>query len=119
MILLWSFCGVAAAYCIGRYNQSNKLFWTLFTSFVLGISVAAVYNKYVQSDKVEAHQITQVCPTQDVPSTNMNCVTFEVGQVVCNDLPTPVGKELTPEYYLSVGGHQWVKQPIIPPPRTT
>lgn len=112
MSLLWCLCGIATAFVIGRYNQSNKLFWMLFTSFMIGIAGAAVYNK-IQFDQSEV-RTTQVYPTQDV-SVAKN-VTFGTEQVMCN-VPTPVGKEVIPEYCSNIVGVQWVKQPIIPPPR--
>ena len=114
MILLWSFCGIAAAYCIGRNNQSNKLFWVLFTSFVVGIAGAAVYNKCTQSSKEEI-RVTQVSPMQD--DSMPMFVTIDIEQAECNNMPAPAGKEILPEYYSNIVGHQWINQPTIPPPR--
>lgn len=46
MILLWVFVGLLIALALARINQSNKLFWILFTSFMVGIASSSVYNKY-------------------------------------------------------------------------
>ncbi|WP_173431826.1 hypothetical protein [Sharpea azabuensis] len=61
--------------------------------------------------------MTQVCPTQDHYTTKTTFVTFDVGDAMCRTMPAPVSQEKTPEYYLNIVGHQWVKQPTIPPPR--
>lgn len=115
MTLLYCLCGFAAALGIGRYNQSNKLFWALFTSFVLGIAGGAVYNKMQQTQsKVRT---TQVCPTQESSVSNTISVTLNADLAVCTNLPAPVGKDFIPEYNPNVLVEQWVKLPIIPPPR--
>lgn len=45
MILAWVFVGLLIAWAIARINQSNKLFWILFTSFMVGIAGSSIYNK--------------------------------------------------------------------------
>lgn len=45
MILAWVFVGLMIAGVIARINQSNKLFWILFTSFMVGIAGSSIYNK--------------------------------------------------------------------------
>lgn len=46
MILAWVFVGLFTAFIIARIEQSSKLFWILFTSFMVGIAGSSVYNKY-------------------------------------------------------------------------
>lgn len=46
MILVWVFVGLLIALALARINQSNKLFWILFTSFMVGIASSSVYNQY-------------------------------------------------------------------------
>ena len=116
MILLWCLCGFTTAFCIGRYNQSNKLFWTLFTSFVLGIAGASVYNKYTQTTKEEI-RTTQVCPTQDCTATNTVLVTIDAGIAVCNYLSAPVGQGILPECSSKMHGSVGASSPAEPPPR--
>lgn len=38
MILLWFILGIALIFGIARYNESNKLFWTLLFAFVMGFA---------------------------------------------------------------------------------
>ena len=45
MILAWVFVGLLLALAIARINQSNKVFWILFTSFMVGIAGSSIYNK--------------------------------------------------------------------------
>ena len=49
MILAWIFVGLFIALAIARIEQSNKLFWILFTSFMVGIAGSSVYNKCRES----------------------------------------------------------------------
>lgn len=116
MTLLYCLCGFFAALGIGRYNQSNKLFWALFTSFVLGIAGGAVYNK-VQHHESEV-RTTQVCPTQESSAPTIVDVTLCADLAVCTNLPAPVGKDYIPEYCPNKVVDEWVKSPILPPPRT-
>ena len=116
MILLWCLCGFTAAFCIGRYNQSNKLFWALFTSFVIGIAGAAVYNKDTHQNQSEVRTI-QVYPTQDDSATKTLNVTFDAEHAMCNTVPALASQDLTPEYSSNITELEWTKQPILPPPR--
>lgn len=50
MILIYFVLGFLLALGIARYNQSNKLFWTLFMSFVLGIAGGSIYQKLTTSE---------------------------------------------------------------------
>lgn len=38
MTVLWFIIGIALILCIARYNESNKLFWTLLFSFIMGFA---------------------------------------------------------------------------------
>ena len=116
MILLWCLCGFTTAFCIGRYNQSNKLFWALFTSFVIGIAAAAVYNKYTQQHQSEVRTV-QVCPMQDDSTTNIFQVTFDAEQAMCNTMPALAGQDTTPEQRSHIAELEWVNLPVLPPPR--
>ena len=64
MDLLWFFLGILIILCIGRYNESNKLFWVLLVSFVGSFAVATVVVKSSLSSKETKQRVTQVCPTQ-------------------------------------------------------
>lgn len=45
MILLWVSIGILLSWAIARINKSNKLFWILFTSFMVGIAGGHLYNR--------------------------------------------------------------------------
>lgn len=114
MILLWCLLAIAVAFGIGRYHQSNKLFWSLFTSFVIGIAGAAVYNKIVTTEQSEVRS-TQVLPTQVTSTTNGN-VTIAVEDAMYQESAL-VSQAETPECKRSeVVRTLWVKAvPTVPP----
>lgn len=51
MTLLLFILGLFAIFCIGRYNESNKLFWTLLIAFVGGFTTASVAIKSMRENK--------------------------------------------------------------------
>lgn len=117
MILLWCLLGISLAFGIARYNQSNKLFWILFTSFVIGIAGASVYNK-LTNDQSETESV-QVCPTQAC-SGSVNIVTTEPENEECAFLSPLVSKDNTPgdnRHDFIVEGPNLKK--ITPPPQTS
>lgn len=94
MILLLLILGVALIYGIARYNESNKLFWILFTCFVLGIAGGSVYQKIrLKQDKKNTTMV--VNPTQ-----GYNTASFYVTDVVeSTDYSSKlVSKEIQPNY---------------------
>lgn len=95
MILFWCLLGIALAIGIARYNQSNKLFWILFTSFVIGIAGASVYNKIVTPNNQT--ESTQVYPTQEYSGSN-SLVTIEPEYNMCAITPNLVSQDYTPEH---------------------
>ena len=116
MILLWCLLATAIAFGIARYHQSNKLFWSLFTSFVIGIAGAAVYNKIVTSEQSEIRS-TQVLPTQVTSTANGN-VTI-VAEDAKYQESALVSQVETPEYEGSEAIRTlWVKDVPTVPPRT-
>lgn len=64
MILLWFILGMLLIFAIARYNESNKLFWTLLFSFVMGFAgtkmITSNHHGYEQGND----DLTQVYPTQ-------------------------------------------------------
>lgn len=56
--------GFVLAGLIARYNESNKLFWILFTSYVVGIAGGSMYSKYVHHDDND-ESTTIVTPTPE------------------------------------------------------
>lgn len=64
MILLWFVLGILLALSIARYNESNKLFWTLALAFVLGFAATVMVHRTIDSQKQSENDSTQVYPTQ-------------------------------------------------------
>lgn len=62
--------GCVLAGTIARINQSNKLFWILFTSFVVGIAGGSLYAKYNNVDNKKKEVVVSV-PTHDSCATVM------------------------------------------------
>lgn len=94
MILLLVTLGVLIAIIIARYNESNKLFWTLFTSFMVGIAGGHTYsqcNKTVSTSKKEICQ--HVSPTQHSSATAN--VTPAAEPATSTTVPAPVSKDTT------------------------
>jgi len=73
MILTWVFVGLVIAFAIARINQSNKLFWILFTSFMVGIAGSSVYNKcretQCKTESSSCYHTLLTCNTMDFNSS--------------------------------------------------
>mgnify|MGYP000446649585 CR=1 FL=1 len=65
MTLFLFILGLFAIFCIGRYNESNKLFWTLLIAFVGGFTAANIAIESIRDNK------TKVCKI-DVQSTQVS-----------------------------------------------
>lgn len=64
MALLWFILGIVLILLISRYNESNKLFWILFASFVGAFTVASIVKQATISDKQSKADLAQMCPMQ-------------------------------------------------------
>ena len=100
MILLWFMLGILLIFVMARYNESNKLFWQLLFSFVIGFAGAKMVLDTIHSDEKSNDHLTQVCPTQ-VPTTSLSTLsyyitsdTFEADNVVTAQ--KPVSQGITP-----------------------
>ena len=94
MDLLWFFLGILIILCIGRYNESNKLFWVLLVSFVGSFAVATVVVKSSHNSKETKQRVTQVCPTQ-APNNASGIIPLAdamLGSTISDELK-PVGKD--------------------------
>ena len=88
--------GVALCWGIARYNESNKLFWTLFTAWTLGYAVTTMV---VRSTEQSESNGVQVSPTQD--ATLPSPASFYMLLADTTDAPKketskPVSQALTP-----------------------
>ena len=67
MTVLW-FCvfmfGIAMIFSIARYNESNKLFWTLLLAYISGFAITKMLYDNTNGEEQSNTNLTQVCPTQ-------------------------------------------------------
>ena len=63
MILLYFVAAILIAVALARYNESNRLFWVLFVSFMLGLGAGSLFLRNI-GHKESKVVTTQVCPTQ-------------------------------------------------------
>lgn len=64
MILLWFFVGILIIFAIARYNESNKLFWTLLLSYVMGFAGTKMVHDTFYGGKQSNDNHVKVCSTQ-------------------------------------------------------
>lgn len=77
MILLWFILGIALIFGISRYNESNKLFWTLLFAFVMGFAGTKMVLDSHPGDEQSNNSFTQVCPTQESIIVDASTVPFQ------------------------------------------
>ena len=72
MTLLYFFTAIILAFGIARFNESNKLFWELMISFMLGYAGTVMVDRTINGSKRSNESLVQVCPTQtpNVASSN-------------------------------------------------
>jgi len=64
MILLWFILGIALAFGIARYNESNKLFWTLLFAYVMGFAGTKMVLQATDGNEQSDVKTVQMYPTQ-------------------------------------------------------
>lgn len=93
--------GILIILCIARYNESNKLFWTLFTAFTLGFAATKVlYDTFKEKEQSEV-SLNQACPTQALFAVENAFVSiFENTSNLesVKNTSNLVGKVTTPDY---------------------
>lgn len=100
MILLWFILGIALAFGIARYNESNKLFWQLMLAFILGYAVTVMCTRTFNGNERSNESFVQVCPTQaPIIAASTNAYLFSIAnsmaQVKVTDLEL-VSQDFTP-----------------------
>lgn len=72
MILLWFVLGIVLAFGIARYNESNKLFWTLLFAFIMGFAGTKMLLDVTHNgNEKDNGSLVQVYSTQ-VSATTLN-----------------------------------------------
>lgn len=117
--LFWCMSAIAIAILLSRYHQSNKLFWILFTSFLLGIAGVSVYGVMSKGSSNDKDKLTQVCPTQGAFDASGINLLAEASQVLTTSYTKPnlVSKDYTPAISELSFNHQWTIPTHTPPPR--
>lgn len=98
MDLLWFLTGIVIIFFIARYNESNKLFWTLLISFTGSFAVATTVMRIINSNSKEEvkKSVIQTCPTQAPANTLsfLNVTNDIQAGTIGIDIPEPVSQEL-------------------------
>ena len=81
MVLFWFLLGIALILCIARYNESNKLFWSLFIAYIGAFTTASIVLA-LNNHEPKKVNLTQVCPTQ--PYTNDYNTYALMNNMFCN-----------------------------------
>lgn len=76
MILLWFILGILLAFGIARYNESNKLFWQLAISFILGYAATVMVTRTINGSERSSENLVQVCPTQMPTVVSGNSIVY-------------------------------------------
>lgn len=64
MSLLLFLIGIFIIFCIGRYNESNKLFWILLISFISSFAITSVAIKATLGKGKKVEKVSCVSLTQ-------------------------------------------------------
>lgn len=64
MSLLLFLIGLFIIFCIGRYNESNKLFWILLVSFISSFTITSVVVKAASEKSKKVEKVSCVSLTQ-------------------------------------------------------
>ena len=100
MALFWFICGILLICAISRYNESNKLFWTLMVSFVGAFTAASVIIAMC-NDEHKENVVANVSPTQlYVNTTNTNTLLATVFYNTTNDVSYDTPVAVSKDYYI-------------------
>ena len=104
MTLLMFILGILLIAGIARYNNSNKLFWILFTCFTLGFTGVKVLNDTFKDKEQNEMSLNQAYPTQGLPAMGnaFVCVTDNISDATLETTSNPVGQVNTPDYIESI-----------------
>ena len=93
--------GLLVIFVMARYNNSNKLFWTLGIAFTLGYACTKMVYDSLSTDEQSEKSLNQAYPTQGLASVGETFVCFFNN----TDIPTivkvtskPVSQANTPGY---------------------
>lgn len=100
MTLFMFIAGLLLILGIARYNQSNKLFWTLFVAYTLGFAgTKLVYDSFHEKEHSE-QSLNQAYPTQGLLAMDnaFVCIGDDISYTTTKTMSNPVGQANTPDY---------------------
>lgn len=105
MTLFLFILGILVVFAIARYNESNKLFWILFISYVLGFTGVKVILDTFKDKEQSSQSLNQAYPTQELFTTDGTCM-FTITNVdnttTVKVTSNPVSQVNTPDYVESL-----------------
>ena len=104
MTLLMFILGILIILSIARYNESNKLFWILFTAYTLGFAgMKVLIDTFSEKEQSEV-SLNQAYPTQGLPTMDSAfvCIADNISGVTLKTTSNPVGQVNTPDYVESL-----------------
>ena len=104
MTLLMFILGILIILGIARYNQSNKLFWTLFVAYTLGFAGTKLVYDNFHEKKQSQQSLNQAYPTQGLLAMDnaFVCIDDAIGYTTSKTMSNPVGQVNTPDYIESI-----------------
>lgn len=101
MTLALFILGLLIIFGIARYNESNKLFWTLSIAYMLGFAGTKMVYDSFSTDEQSEKSLNQAYPTQGLTPTGsaIACFFDTVGETtLVKETSNPVGQAITPDY---------------------
>lgn len=101
MTLALFFLGLLIILGIARYNESNKLFWTLSIAYVLGFACTKMVYDSFGTDEQSEKSLNQAYPTQGLTmaaNTAMFFIEDVNSSTLVKETSNPVGQVSTPDY---------------------
>ena len=100
MTLLMFILGILLIAGIARYNNSNKLFWILFTCFTLGFTGMKVLHDTFKDKEQNETSLNQAYPTQGLLAMDnaFVCIGDDISYTTTKTKSNPVGQANTPDY---------------------
>lgn len=100
MTLLTFIIGMLIILGIARYNESNKLFWILFVSYVLGFAGTKMLIDAFSDKQQNEVSLNQAYPTQGLPTMDnaFVCIVDNISDATTLTSSNPVGQVNTPDY---------------------
>ncbi len=89
--------GILIILGIARYNESNKLFWILFTAYTLSFAGAKVIIDTFDEKEQSEQSLNQALPTQGLDMTSSTCMCFVTGEslsTIVKNASKPVGQAM-------------------------